>query len=372
MSKLFSPLVIGGIEMANRVTVSPMCQYSAVDGSMTDWHVQHLMGLALSGAGLVTFEATGVCPEGRITTGCTGLWSDENEAAMKRVVDGCRSVSSARLSLQLAHAGRKASAHRPWDGGKALSAAAGAWSTVAPSAIPLADGWYTPQALDAAGMAHVRDAFVASAKRALRLGFDMIEMHSAHGYLLNEFLSPLTNRRTDRYGGSIENRMRFPLEVFEAVRAVWPTERALGARIPGSDYVEGAWGPEDAVAYARVLKGAGCDFVTVSGGGVVLDAKVPVGPGYQVPFAQAVRETTGVITGAVGMISEPRQAEAILQEGRADYVAIARAFLFNPRWALHAALTLGDEARFAPQYARAHPELWSPARQLIGIAGGTR
>lgn len=362
MSKLFSPLAVGGVVLPNRVTVSPMCQYSAIDGCMTDWHLQHLMGLALSGAGLVTVEATGVCAAGRISHGCVGLWSDENEAAMKRVVDACRSVSSAKLSLQIGHAGRKASAQRPWQGGKALSSAEGAWPTVSASALSFAAGWHTPLALDEAGMAGIRDAFVASAKRALRLGFDMIEMHSAHGYLLNQFLSPLTNHRTDRYGGSIENRMRFPLEVFRAVREVWPAERALGARIPGSDYVEGAWGPHDGVAYARALKDAGCDFATVSGGGVVADAKVPTGPGYQVPFAQAVREATGIITGAVGLISEPRQAEAILQEGRADYVAIARAFLFNPRWGLHAALTLGDEAKFAPQYARAHPALYPPAK----------
>lgn len=366
MSKLFSPLAIGGIEIANRVTVSPMCQYSARDGCMTDWHLQHLMGLALSGAGLLTVEATHVNPEGRITPACAGLWSDENEAAMKRVVDACRGVSTARLSLQLAHAGRKGSAQPPWDGGKALSAAQGAWPTVAPSAIALGPGWHTPAALDAVGMARVRDAFVAAARRALRLGFDMIEMHSAHGYLLNEFLSPLANARTDNYGGSLANRMRFPLEVFEAVRAIWPRDRALGARIPGSDYVEGAWGVQDAVAYASALKTAGCDFVTVSGGGVVLDARVPVGPGYQVPFARAVREATGLVTGAVGLISEPRQAEAILEAGHADYVAIARAFLFNPRWALHAALALGDEAKFPPQYARGHPDLYPPAKAWTG------
>lgn len=366
MSKLFSPLAIGGIEIANRVTVSPMCQYSARDGSMTDWHLQHLMSLALSGAGMVTFEATHVSPEGRITPACAGLWSDANEAAMKRVVDACRGVSSAKLSLQLAHAGRKGSAQRPWDGGKALSAGEGAWQTVAPSAIALASGWHTPVALDRSGMHRVRDAFVAAAQRALRLGFDLIEVHSAHGYLLNEFLSPLANARTDDYGGSLANRMRFPLEVFEAVRAVWPRDRALGARIPGSDYVEGAWGPQDAAVYARALKAAGCDFVTVSGGGVVLDAKVPVGPGYQVAFAQTVREASGMITGAVGLISEPRQAESIVQAGQADYVAIARAFLFNPRWALHAALALGDEAKFAPQYARGHPDLYPPAKAWTG------
>lgn len=365
MSRLFSPFRVGGLDIANRVGVSPMCQYSARDGCMTDWHLQHLMGLALSGAGHVTVEATHVLPEARITPGCVGLWSDENEGAMKRVIDACRSISSARFSVQLAHAGRKGSAQRPWQGGRALSSAEGAWQTVAPSAVPLAPGWHTPTELDGAGMRRVRDAFVAAARRALRLGFDMVELHSAHGYLLNEFLSPLTNRRTDRYGGSLENRLRFPVEVFEAVRAVWPRERALGARIPGSDYVEGAWRSEDAVVYARALQASGCDFVTVSGGGVVLDAKVPTGPGYQVPFAQAVRDATGMITGAVGLISEPRQAEAILQEHRADYVAIARAFLFNPRWALHAALALGDEAVFPPQYARGHPSLYPPAKGWI-------
>ena len=365
MSKLFSPLRIGGVEVANRVGVSPMCQYSARDGCMTDWHLQHLMSMALSGAGHVTVEATHILPEGRITLGCVGLWSDENETAMKRVLDACRSISSAKFSVQLAHAGRKGSAQRPWQGGRALSSAEGAWQTVAPSDVPLAPGWHTPMALDDVGMRRVRDAFVAAAKRALRLGFDMVEMHSAHGYLLNEFLSPLTNRRSDHYGGSLENRLRFPVEVFEAVRAVWPSGRALGARIPGSDYVDGAWGPQDAVIYARALQASGCDFVTMSGGGVVLDAKVPTGPGYQVPFAQAVRDATGMVTGAVGLISEPRQAEAILQENRADYVAIARAFLFNPRWALHAALTLGDDAVFAPQYARGHPSLYAPAKAWI-------
>lgn len=366
MSKLFTPLAVGGIEMPNRVSVSPMCQYSARDGSMTDWHLQHLMGLALSGAGQVTVEATHVAPEGRITPGCVGLWSDENEVAMKRVVDACRSVSPAKLSLQLAHAGRKGSAHRPWEGGGALSVEEGAWQTVAPSAMALAPGWHTPVALDEPAMGCIREAFVQAAERALRIGFDMIEVHSAHGYLLNEFLSPLANKRTDRYGGNLENRMRFPLEVFEAVRAVWPKERALGARIPGSDYVEGAWGVEDAVAYASALGARGCDFVTVSGGGVVLDAKVPVGPGYQVPFAHAVKQATGMITGAVGLITEARQAEAILTQGLADYVAIARAFLFNPRWAWHAAIELGDAIRFAPQYARCHPKAWPPAKDLTG------
>ena len=367
MGKLFSPLTIGGMRIENRVQVSPMCQYSAHDGVTNDWHLQHLMGLALSGAGWLTFEATHVSPEGRITHGCAGLWSDASEAALKRIVDACRSVAPCKLGVQLAHAGRKGSAQRPWEGRSALAASEGAWQTLAPSAVALAAGWHVPSALDARGMAGVRDAFVASARRALRVGFDSIEIHSAHGYLLNEFLSPLANRRTDRYGGSLENRMRFALEVFEAVRAAWPRERALGVRIPGTDYVEGAWGPDDAIAYARELRSRGCDFVTVSGGGVVLDAKVPVSPGYQVPYAQAVKEATGMVTGAVGLITEARQAEAIVVEGRADYVAIARAFLFNPRWAWHAALELGDEIRFAPQYARCHPSVWLPARDLLGV-----
>ena len=366
MSLLFTSLKIGGIELPNRVTVSPMCQYSAIDGVANDWHVQHLMGLSLSGAGLLTLEATHVSAQGRITHGCAGLWSDESEAALNRIVASCRSVSTTKLGVQLAHAGRKASAQRPWEGRGPLSPAEDAWETIAPSALVLAPGWHTPRALDAAGMASVREAFVDSARRAARIGFDVVELHSAHGYLLNEFLSPLANKRTDRYGGSLENRMRFPLEVFEAVRAIWPRERALGARIPGSDYVEGAWSVEDAVAYARALKVRGCDFVTVSGGGVVLDAKVPVGPGYQVPYAQAVKEATGMVTGAVGLITEARQAEAILTEKRADYVAIARAFLFNPRWAWHAALELGDDIRFAPQYERCHPSAWPPAKSMLG------
>jgi 2,4-dienoyl-CoA reductase-like NADH-dependent reductase (Old Yellow Enzyme family) len=214
-------------------------------------------------------------------------------------------------------------------------------------------------------MAAVRDAFVASARRALRIGFDLVEIHSAHGYLLNEFLSPLANQRSDRHGGSLENRMRFPLQVFEAVRSVWPRSRALGARIPGSDYVPGAWGPEDAAAYAQELKARGCDFVTVSGGGVVPDAKVPTGPGYQVPFAEAVKRATGMATGAVGLITEPRQAQTIVASGRADYVAIARAFLFNPRWGWHAAIALGADAYFPPQYERCHPKLWPPATGLV-------
>lgn len=369
MSLLFSPLALGGIEIANRITVSPMCQYSARDGTSNDWHLQHLMGLALSGAGLLTLEATHVTAQGRISPGCAGLWSDENESALARIVQACRSVSPIKLGIQLAHAGRKGSSQRPWEGRGPLRPEEGAWETIAPSAIALAPGWHTPKALGEDGMSAVREAFAAAARRALRIGFDLIEIHSAHGYLLNEFLSPLANRRTDRYGGSLENRMRFPLEVFEAVRSIWPRDRALGARIPGSDYVPGAWGPEDAVVYARELKSRGCDFVTVSGGGVVLDAKVPTAPGYQVPFASAVKRGTDMATGAVGLITEPRQAESVLAEGHADYVAIARAFLFDPRWAWHAAIELGADAYYPPQYERCHPKLWPPAVELVRRRG---
>ena len=276
-SKLFTPHSIGRMELTNRITVAPMCQYSAIDGSMTDWHLMHLGHLALSGAAMLPIEATGVTPEGRITHGCTGLYSDANEAAMKRVVDFVRSISPIRVGIQLAHAGRKASAQRPWEGRGALKAEEGAWETVAPSPIPLAPGWPAPTALDRAGMNAVRDAHVAAARRAVRLGLDFIELHSTHGYLLSEFLSPLANRRSDAYGGSLENRMRFPLEVFSALRETWPREKPMGAKIGGTDFAEGGWTVEEAVAYARELKARGCDYVTVSGGGVVLDAKVPVG-----------------------------------------------------------------------------------------------
>ena len=365
-SKLFTPFSIGKLELANRITIAPMCQYSAVDGSLTDWHMQHLGNLALSGASLLIVEATGVAPEGRITPNCTGLYSDENEAAMARVVKFVRSISPIRIGVQLAHAGRKASTQRPWEGRGFLKNGEGAWQTVAPSAIPLAAGWPTPQALTREGMEAVKRAFVAAARRAARIGFDVVELHSTHGYLLSEFLSPLANKREDQYGGSLENRMRFPLEVFRAVRAAW--EKPLGAKISGTDFAAGGWTPDEAVAYARELKTLGCDYVTVSGGGVVLDAKVPVGPGYQVPFAEKVKRETGITTGAIGLISDPHQAEEIVASGKADYVSLARAMLFNPRWPQHAAIVLGAEARCAPQYERAAPKAWPPAATLGKIA----
>jgi 2,4-dienoyl-CoA reductase-like NADH-dependent reductase (Old Yellow Enzyme family) len=282
---------------------------------------------------------------------------------MKRVVDFVRTISPIAVGVQIGHAGRKASAQRPWEGRGALVEGEGAWQTIAPSAIPLAAGWHTPHALDRAGMNAVRDAFAASARRALRIGLDFVELHSTHGYLLSEFLSPLSNRREDEYGGSLENRMRFPLEVAAAVRDAWPRDKALGAKISGTDFADGGWTVEDAVAYARELKKRGLDYVTVSGGGVVLDARVPTGPGYQVPYAERVKREVGITTGAVGLISDPHQAEEIIASGKADFVSLARGMLFDPRWPWHAALALGAEIKYPPQYDRVSPKSWPPAKE---------
>lgn len=363
MSTLFTPLALGTLKLSNRITVAPMCQYSAVDGSMTDWHLMHLGTLALSGASMLAIEATGVTPEGRITPYCVGLYSDANEEAMSRVVRYVRSISPIALGVQLAHAGRKASAQRPWQGRGALGPEEGAWPTEAPSAVALAAGWPTPRAMTHADMEAVRQAFVAAAQRAQRIGLDFVELHCTHGYLLSEFLSPLANRRDDEYGGSLENRMRFPLEVARAVRAALPADTPVGAKISGSDFAPGGWTPDDAVVFAEALKKLGCAYVSVSGGGVVIDAKVPVGPGYQVPFAERVKRETGIATGAVGLITEPMQAEEIVASGKADFVSLARAMLFNPRWAWHAALALDGEAYYPPQYERCAPRAWPGARK---------
>src|SRR5262245_7900989 len=316
-----------------------MCQYSAEDGNATDWHLQHLMQLAMSGAGLVMVEATAVNRVGRITLGCLGLYSDDNERALERVLAAARKVAvpGTRFGIQIAHAGRKASCQRPWEGGRPISAAEGAWPTVAPSAIPFVSGGPAPAALDEAGLTGVLDAFRRAAERAVRLGFEAIELHMAHGYLLEQFLTPLANRRSDAYGGSLEGRMRFPLEVAQAVRAAVPSGTALGARINGTDWADGGVTPEEAVALAACLKAAGLDYVCVSGGGVVPQTTIPVGPGYQVPMAARVKAETGILTRAVGLIVEPAQAETIVATGQADLVALARAFLDNPRWAWHAA-----------------------------------
>ena len=363
-AKLFAPIQLGGVTLPNRIVVSPMCQYSADDGCMSDWHFIHLGSLACSGAGLLNVEATGVTREGRISHGCTGLYNEHNQAAMKRVVDACRPITSSPIGVQLAHAGRKGSVHPPFHGGKPLGPAESPWQTVAPSAIAYDTDWHTPRELGAEEIRVLVDAFAAAARRALAIGFDVVELHSAHGYLLHEFLSPLSNRRADRYGGSLENRMRFPLEVARAVREVWPRERALGARISASDWAEGGFSTADAIAYAGELQSIGLDFLCVSSGGLVPHQRIKVEPGYQVPFAAQVKQNVPIAVRAVGMIADPEQAEEIVASGRADMVALARALLDNPRWVWHAAEYFGVKLDYPPQYARSHPSVW-PGAALV-------
>jgi 2,4-dienoyl-CoA reductase-like NADH-dependent reductase (Old Yellow Enzyme family) len=360
-SALFSPIKLADLELDNRIVVSPMCQYSSDDGSATDWHVSHLGMLANSGASLLVFEATHVERRGRITHGCAGLYSEDNEAALARVVAHCRRIGTAKLGIQLAHAGRKASSYRPWEGGLGLKADDDPWETIAPSAIAFGNAWAAPRAMTRADMDRVRDAFVAAAKRALRLDFDAIELHMAHGYLLHSFLSPIANHRTDAYGGSAAARLRFPLEVARAVRAVVPRTVPLGARITGSDWTEGGMTPDDAVTVAKALKEIEFDFVCVSSGGIAAETKIALGPGYQVPFAEKVRREAGIPTRAVGLIATPKQAEDILAAGKADMIALARAMLDDPRWGWHAAQSLAAEVKRPPQYARAAPKLWPGA-----------
>ena len=359
LPELFTPIQLGGITLPNRVVISPMCQYSADDGSMTDWHLAHLGSMACSGAGLFVVEKTNVAREGRITHGCTGLYNDHNEAAMARAVQIYRGITKNPIGIQIGHAGRKASSQLPWEGGKALGPAESPWPTVGPSAIPFGEGWHLPHELTVAEIRGLVDAFVASVLRAKRIGFDLVELHSAHGYLMHQFLSPLANQRSDAYG---KDRMRFPLEVARAVREAWPKERALGARINATDWMDGGWGPDDAVAYARELKRAGLDFVCVSSGATVPHAKIPVGPGFQVEFASKIKTSVPIRVRAVGMIADPDQAEAILASGKADMVAMARAILDNPRWVWHAAEHFGVKIDYPPQYARVHSSLWPGSR----------
>lgn len=361
---LFTPLAIGPVTVPNRIAVAPMCQYSANDGAASDWHIQHLMQLAMSRAGLVVLEATGVERIGRITHHCLGLYTDLNEAALARALDAARRVATpdTKWGIQLAHAGRKASTNVPWEGGSSLTATGDAWITVAPSAE--AFGRYTtPAALDAAGMNRVKAAFVQAAVRAARLGFDVIELHAAHGYLMHQFLSPLSNHRTDQYGGSLANRMRFPLEVARAIKAVMPAHMALGARITGHEWVEGGIDVAEATAFANALQAEGVTYVCVTSGGNVATAQIAVGPNYQVPFAAAVKSGSTIVTRAVGMIADPQQANDIITSGQADQVALARALLDNPRWVWHAAEKLGATIAYPPQYERAAAQLW-PGAQL--------
>lgn len=355
MSRLFTPLMLRGITLPNRIVVSPMCQYSAERGEATSWHMIHLGQLALSGAALLCIEATAVEPIGRITAGDLGLWDDATEAALKPVLDAIRAHSPIRVAMQVAHAGRKASSQTPWDGGQLVPVADGGWQTVAPSALAHNDSEAPPLALDAAGLNRIRDAFAATARRAARLGIDALEIHAAHGYLLHQFLSPLSNQRTDQYGGSLENRMRFPLEVFDVVRAAFPEDRPVGVRVSASDWVEGGWTPDETVVFANELKKRGVDWIDVSSGGLSSLQKIPLEPGYQVPFAHKVKAETGVTTMAVGLITEAQHAEQILADGSADLIAIARGMLYDPRWPWHAAAQLGASVSAPPQYWRSQP-----------------
>jgi 2,4-dienoyl-CoA reductase-like NADH-dependent reductase (Old Yellow Enzyme family) len=363
LSHLFTPFSLGSLQLKNRIAIAPMCQYSAVDGAATDWHMLHLGHLALSGAAILFTEAAAVEPIGRITPGDLGLYSDATEAALRPVMKAIRHYSKMPVAIQLAHAGRKASSALPWHGGQVLSHAEGGWQTVAPSAVPHGVGEAPPLALDAAGIQRIIDAFVSSALRAHALGIDAIELHAAHGYLLHQFLSPIANQRTDEYGGSLENRMRFPLAVFDAVRAAVPTSMPVGVRISASDWVEGGWDIEQSVVLSRELAARGCAFMHVSSGGVSPLQKIPVGPNYQVPFANRIRKEITIPVIAVGMITEADQAEKILADGSADMVALARAMLYDPRWPWHAAAQLGAQVDAPPQYWRSQPR---EQKQLFG------
>jgi 2,4-dienoyl-CoA reductase-like NADH-dependent reductase (Old Yellow Enzyme family) len=360
-SALFSPIRLAALELANRVVVSPMCQYSADDGVASDWHINHLGMLANSGAALVVAEATGIERRGRITHGCLGLYSDDCEAALARVVAHCRRYGTAKLGIQLAHAGRKASAASPWEGGQPLGVGSDPWETIAPSAIPFGPTWPVPREMTAADMERVRNGFVEAAKRALRAGIDAIELHGAHGYLLHSFISPVSNKRSDGYGGALAARMHYPLEIAQAVRAVVPKGVPLGARITGNDWLEGGLTPDDAVAFARALKGEGLDFVCISSGGITAETRPPSVAGLNLPVAEKVKREAGIATRVVGLISTPKQAEATVADGKADMVALARGFLDNPHWAWHAAGVLGAEVARPKQYQRAAPKMWPGA-----------
>jgi len=355
-SRLFSPINVGGLELLNRIVIAPMCQYSADEGKMTDWHLMHLGMLANSGAALLTIEATAVSPEGRISYGDVGLYSDETEAAMSRTLDGVRKYSDMPIAIQLSHAGRKASSEVPWRGGGQIAPnMARGWKTLGASDLPFRSNYDAPVSLDKSDLARLRDAFAGAARRAARLGLSAIQIHAAHGYLLHQFLSPLSNVRTDEYGGSLKNRMRFPLEIFEAVRDAFPAGRPVTMRVSATDWVDGGWNLEGTLAFAEALEARGCSAIHVSSGGLAYNQEIPVGPNYQVPFARAVKGTVKIPVIAVGLISEFEQAEAIIGTGDADLVAPARAILYDPRWPWHAAAHFGDHVSAADQYLRCQP-----------------
>jgi 2,4-dienoyl-CoA reductase-like NADH-dependent reductase (Old Yellow Enzyme family) len=361
MSKLFENNQLGPLQIKNRLVVAPMCQYSAADGCASDWHLQHLSNLACSGAGTVMIEATAVERIGRISHACLGLYSDMAELALKKVITFVKSIRpDVKIGIQLAHAGRKASTQIPWHGGGPLTVQQDAWPTVSSSAVSFDNGWHLPSALSVEQIRSITQHFAHAARRAASAGVDIIEIHATHGYLLHQFMSPLVNRRKDEYGGSFDNRVRFALEVVDSIKNVMPPHMALGMRITGSDWHPEGWQIEDACQFARLIKDGGVHYACVSSGGIIPHVHIPVKLGYQVEFASKVRKASGIITRAVGMIRDPQQAEDILQRGDADLIALARAFLYNPRWGWHAAVALGDQPDGPPQYERGLPPLWKP------------
>ncbi|MGV1016256.1 MAG: NADH:flavin oxidoreductase/NADH oxidase [Fluviibacter phosphoraccumulans] len=357
MSKLFSPCMIGKLQLQNRIIVAPMCQYSAVDGKATDWHLIHIGQMAMSGAGLFIIEATGVTPEGRISYADLGLWSDDTASALQRVIKSVRRYSTMPLGIQLAHAGRKASSVIPWQGSGPISSEdPRGWTPVAPSAIPFLEDQRPPIALSHDELNIIKKAFVTASIRAVRIGIQLIEIHAAHGYLLHQFLSPLSNHRSDSYGGSLENRMRFPLEVLTAVRNAVPAEIPVGVRISATDWINGGFDIPESIIVAKQMELAGADYIHVSSGGLATNQQIPIGPAYQASLAKAIRAQVNVPVIAVGLINEATQAETILQDGDADCIALARAMLSDPHWPWHAAEKLGAQIQAPPQYWRSEPE----------------
>lgn len=363
MSKLFSSIQLRDLELRDRIVVSPMCQYVSSDGVMNDWHLMHLGQLSMGAGALLFTEATHVSAQGRISPGCAGLWNDEQQSAMQRVVSFCRTHGVAKLGIQIAHAGRKASCNTPLNGSAPLSEDEGAWQTVGPSPVGFGSDWHVPQVLDTAGLASVKQEFVQATQRSQALGFDVVELHGGHGYLLNQFFSPLSNQRTDAYGGTVEKRIRYPLEVFEAVRAVWPAEKPMGVRISAVDWVDGGSTVEDTIVFAQALQDLGCDFIDITSGGVDHRQQITTGPGYQVEFASAVKKNIDIPVMAVGLIVTAQQAEEIIADGHADFVMLARTVMDDPHWAWHAAHSLGVETVYPDQYVRCAPHLWRGAAQ---------
>ena len=357
--KLFSPITINNLNLTNRIVVAPMCQYSAIEGSATDWHLMHLGQLSISGSALVFIEATAVEEKGRITPGCLGLYSDDNQIALEKVIKFVKRYGNTKIGIQLAHAGRKASTAIPWLGGNPLSRDnSDSWETVAPSSEAYNSNWPSPIELDTQGLENIKKCFVSSAKRAIEIGFDIIELHMAHGYLIHQFLSPISNTRTDKYGSNFENRIRYPLEIFKAIRDEISSDYPIGVRFSATDWVESSsWNIEEATKFALKLKELGCDFFDVSSGGNSPKQNIISGPAYQTGFASRIKSEVGIPTIAVGQITEPLQAESIISTGQADLIAIGRGMLYNPRWAWHAAEVFKKEAAYPPQYARSHHSL---------------